>query len=556
MWVSFVLLALLAGPSVQQRRPYRRTWWRTNVSGRKQHHIPQLLLRGFGVPNGKTARVWLFRKGQAPQNPTTKNAGAERDFYSGPSADGSETLDDRITRYETGFSNLLSVLRGQPVGSIADPTDAAEVVAHLTVRNAHLRDIFRSSVEGLIAGAAGIFADEANLRALFGVAATAPTPRMQELVNKTIAEKSISTLTGLPDPLIHQIVFTLVKESFDQFYAEHAPIIKAGLSEISKNAGGAVRTGHNKALASNLKPEATIEALRHLLWTISAAPEGGAILPDCVALGVEVDNPDPVPYMMTANDRLNTVFLPVCTDKVLIGRRVETPMPDLRTFNEAAAACSHNFFVAANNTPELVGLAGKIGERSQTVALATVSDALDEYRAELFEADPKTCLLTQPITPPATARKQPIDQVSNELHHPQTPSYSVDFPDSGDEEITAMIASVVKAVISELSLLLPLCRLDGVTFARDYGSALLNLERGFPATAALTPTNDDLGVGVAMAPLVMRDGHIRVRVVVRRDLGHALVSDDDSARALAIQVLIRISGNFWTRLCLSSRVTV
>jgi Protein of unknown function (DUF4238) len=508
------------------------------VSGRKQHHIPRLLLRGFGTPSGKTSKVWLFRRSQSPENPSIKNVGAERDFYSSPSADGFETLDDQITRYETGLSNMLAMLRGQRAGAGVDPTNAAEAVAHLTIRNAHLRDVFGLGVEELIAGAARVFADETNLRVLFGVEAEAPTPRMQELINETITNDPTLALTGLPDHLIRQIIFTLIKENFETFCARHVPIIKAGLDGIAQSARTAVRVGHNKALASNLKPKDRIEALRHLFWTVSAAPKGGVILPDCVALAIEDGSPDPVPYMMTANDRLNTVLLPICTEKVLIGRRCGTPVANLRSFNEAAAVCSHDFFIAAINTPELVGLTARIGERSQTVVLEAVSDVLREYRAELLESDPKTAPVGSQVTQRAMTGGSLFDQTNGEADHPHPLNYSIDFPDANDEEIAATVAFVVRLVISELSLVLPLCRLEGITFALDYTSALRNLERGFLVPAGLAPTNDDIGVGVAMAPLVVRDGDIKVRILIRGDLGLALIANDERARALAMHVLV------------------
>lgn len=55
------------------------------MSGRKQHFIPQALLRGFGVTKGKATRVYVFRKGQEPYRSSTEGVAAQRDFYSEPS---------------------------------------------------------------------------------------------------------------------------------------------------------------------------------------------------------------------------------------------------------------------------------------------------------------------------------------------------------------------------------------------------------------------------------------------------------------------------------------
>ena len=122
--------------------------------------------------------------------------------------------------------------------------------------------------------------------------------------------------------------------------------------------------------------------------------------------------------------------------------------------------------------------------------------------------------------------------------HGELPSYSVDFLDCAGEETAARISSALSAVVSEVHRFLPLSRLDGVTFARDYASALRTLDRGFPATEALTSINDDFAIGVAMAPAVFRDNVVKVRVVLHGGLGYGLVGEDDQARSLAMHVLV------------------
>jgi hypothetical protein len=54
-----------------------------HMAGRKQHFIPQLLLRGFPArktKKGKT-QVWLYQRGKDPTCPATDNVFAQRDFY-------------------------------------------------------------------------------------------------------------------------------------------------------------------------------------------------------------------------------------------------------------------------------------------------------------------------------------------------------------------------------------------------------------------------------------------------------------------------------------------
>jgi hypothetical protein len=143
---------------------------RRNMAGRKQHYIPQCLLKGFKTPSGsKIAKVWVFKKGQQPYLSSTEDVAAERYFYSGVSKDSSLTLDYRITQYENKLSELINKLCESPMGCSIDPTIAAEVVTHLTIRVAHLRDIFSHGFKELIDDSVAIFGDKGFIRSLMGV---------------------------------------------------------------------------------------------------------------------------------------------------------------------------------------------------------------------------------------------------------------------------------------------------------------------------------------------------------------------------------------------------
>lgn len=284
------------------------------MSGRKQHNIPKSLLRGFEIHprSGKIPKVWLFRKARVPYISSIEDAAAERDFYSEPTADGSETLDDRITSYESRrFGRLLSSVRAATPGDSIDPDEAVEVGAHLTARSAHLRATFRSTLAVLIAEMGSMFADEANLRLLFGADAPSPNARIQELINGAVPLRHLSAITGVPDQVLCQIAFTLVKENFSRLYAEIGPAIKAHFDALIVKARASVREGHNRALDKNLYPDHRAGILYNLSWSVSSGPEGGVILPDCVALGFQDQSPNALPYMMTANDELTCLLMPL-----------------------------------------------------------------------------------------------------------------------------------------------------------------------------------------------------------------------------------------------------
>lgn len=123
------------------------------MAGALQHHIPQFLTRGFRVPGGskKQSQVWLYAKDEEPRLALIKDEVAvEPHFYSEQSSDGSRTLDDEITDYENKAARSIQGLRNLTPDTPCDPQISAELVAHLTIRNDHLRRTFTLGVQAII----------------------------------------------------------------------------------------------------------------------------------------------------------------------------------------------------------------------------------------------------------------------------------------------------------------------------------------------------------------------------------------------------------------------
>ena len=325
------------------------------MSGRKQHYIPKCLLKGFKIPRKERTKksfVFVFKKGQRPFVSSTEDVAAERYFYSELSKDGLLTLDDRITKYENDLGKQLILLREAPLDCPFNPTIAAEVIAHLSMRAAHLRDVFSLGIEKLITGFAPIFINEGRVRALYGIDADEPPPLVKEQIEKILSEHAeLFAILGLPKPVLIQVIFTFFKENFNRFYDDSSHVLMTILDSTACNANNIARDGHTKALTTTLKPDQRVTALSQLAWTIRAVPRGDLILPDCVALAMQNDSAKLVPYMTNNLDETNIVLLPIKADRILVGHRNSDRLPDLEGFNEAAAAClPHLLYQCLSNT--------------------------------------------------------------------------------------------------------------------------------------------------------------------------------------------------------------
>jgi len=507
------------------------------VAGSNQHNIPQALLRGFRIPGGskKESQTWLYERGIAPRLEFIKDEIAvERHFYSEPSPDGSRTLDDEITDYETAFGLRLHALKNAPIDKPVDAGDAAEILAHLTIRNAYLRRTFTGATTALLDRAVEVFCDEASLRPLLGFDRETPSDRLKTLIDEHLKENPALAATGLPAHVLYQVAHMTLKERFRTFFAEQSPFITMLFDSLAVQAPAFIRDGHNKVLSSTLAPDARIEPLKKLHWRVLPSTHGRFVLPDCVALAVD-DQSGLRPLIMADLKEVTTVLMPLTSDRMLAGFRQSDPIPSLEGFNEAAIAASHSFFIAARKDERLTDLADRIGESSRRLIEDTIGSTFNEFIAERSPA--LTARTTVPNSDDLLSGIEGPDE-EREQTPAQPPPFTVHFLGCADDPTAKQIAAILFSVTESLVQWMPLDRLDGITFAADYPAALRDLDRGFTATAPLQPTTEEYGVGVAMAPLVVRDGICKTHLVMRGEIGHSLINEEESVWRTALHVVV------------------
>jgi hypothetical protein len=508
------------------------------VAGVNQHNIPQFLSRGFRIPDGaanKDAKTWLYEKGIAPRRGSIRyDVAVEPLFYSAISSDGAKTLDDEITDYEDAAARRLGALRSATVDTKVNSGAAAEIVAHLTIRNAHLRRTFTMGVNAIIGRAVDVFCNETTLRPVLGVDRDVPSEPVRNLIDEQLRTNPILAATGIPAHVLSQMAQMVLKENFRTFVTEHVPHLMTTFEVLSAQAPAHIREGHNKALSSGLAPDRRIDVLKALRWRVLPCPDEGFVLPDCVALAA--DDEGGLKSLIVADlEKVTTVLMPLSTDRMLVGLGPSVPVPELSSFNAAAASASHTFFIAARSDDNLSVLSERIGQSSSQFVDKTVGAVFDEF------------LTTRGValgSPAAAADLNSGDaglsgSVENQkVTTPTLPKYYVHFHSCADHRTAEKIAAMVNVVTEGIAQMMPLDRLDGITFSGDYAVSLRNLERGFPASSPLQPTNEDYGVGVAMAPLVMRDGVLKTHIVMQGGIGHSLISEDEQSWRLALHLIV------------------
>ncbi|CAM5779596.1 DUF4238 domain-containing protein [Ottowia pentelensis] len=113
------------------------------MAGRRQHYIPQMLLRRFADTNGA---VMVIRTDGSRFSAKTKNVALETDFHGTP---GDGTTDEAITREETKIWKVLCKLVECPEGTV-DCVDAATVLSHFYTRSAAWRSQTATMVDTVV----------------------------------------------------------------------------------------------------------------------------------------------------------------------------------------------------------------------------------------------------------------------------------------------------------------------------------------------------------------------------------------------------------------------
>lgn len=104
------------------------------------------------------------------------------------------------------------------------------------------------------------------------------------------------------------------------------------------------------------------------------------------------------------------------------------------------------------------------------------------------------------------------------------------------EENARRFGNLIAMWVRELSRTIDLTDLDGITIAYDYNQALLDLDRGYPTSHKLTPS-EEFAFGVAMTPAVMRDGKVKSHIVLNGGVIRPLEDEKHEAFRLAIHTL-------------------
>lgn len=471
------------------------------MAGRKQHYIPQSVLRAFEASRpGAKSQVLVFRKHKEPYVTSTEGTAAERDFYSNPLVDGKGALDDKITNFESEhLTAMLRELRCTRRGPV-DSELAAITVAHLAFRTAHVRGSIQTIADDAVGQMKAIIEDPEAIRHFAGVDAATTDPRLAEMVGEELTRLGLDALPQKDRKAIERMVVFRVRERFDDLFLQSKNFVGAAIESFGMNAAGFITKGHARVLSESLVPQERVRALRALAWEVVPDDEAQRhfILPDCVVIASDGTTAyQPLP-MLSVGEAM-TVVMPLSPKQLLVGSACPVRI-DSASLNVSLATCSLDFFIGSRRDDGTAALAALIGSCAA------------ELKIDLLEADytaPPPAIHTE-FSKAKVAIRTPIGKVGEAMK-------SI-LSRLADETIEPTTAN----------------RLESITVAT-------NMSRALEAVWKRTPTAVEVEAAVLGTVEPMKSGTAwKCRVILPRNLTQALLQSANATHQLAATRVVKL----------------
>jgi len=314
----------------------------------RQHFLPQFLLRGFSVPQGKKHYVYEFRSNGVARRGEVKTVGYQRRFY------GSDALEGKLADRETRYANLLQTLRVDSIDILAKP-QIDEFVSHLLVRTNNLRS-------GLVQMGRAM-AD--GIKEQFDRAA--PGSRIHHMIQETTQsletretiEREVQKLPEGMRPLYRQAMQDWMNspsfaDSLRAIASQAVPMIDIPTS---------VRDAQVQVLEEESNIQKRAKSLQPFIWRMLDYEPNALVLGDHGPLGQETGQTSMKSLMMM--EGISVVYLPISHQRLLVGAlNGVTTQPDPEYLNANSVELSHELFVARTNSARERAYLQLIGKRA------------------------------------------------------------------------------------------------------------------------------------------------------------------------------------------------
>lgn len=315
------------------------------MAGKRQHYLPQLLLRGFSSrTQGKKEFVWYFRQGASPTEVSIRDIALSKEFY-GDWGPGS--LDDMITNKEQQVAEVITRARRSGQVSTADLGLLIEFVESMVIRTKHTRTGLTNAGSAVVEMISCNLSDPGKMTRFLKDYMDKEKENFRDQVRSAIQNE-----LGEPNPFLEELVIRWVEENADEFVNALAGpgsqlVVQAYgqfLDDVEKQ-GERIHQESLKRAFKKMEPSERLRRYSELKWSIRRFNPGAFVLGDVGVL--EMDPESETFYPAIANKAKDGILmLPIAHDSLLVGAARRDPMlPSPDEVNANSVEMSADFFV-------------------------------------------------------------------------------------------------------------------------------------------------------------------------------------------------------------------
>ncbi|WP_273499884.1 hypothetical protein [Paracoccus sphaerophysae] len=334
------------------------------MAGVDQHHVWQLLQRGFAVKRRGQHYIWVYRQGSLPRELNTRDFGAEPFFYGPP--DG--PADRNMTAFENDAQRHVQAWRRSTDGSVVDVAQAGPILAFIDMRSEFLRQELTLNSTSAIASLPGVLNSASRSRYF-----------VHELIDHFWGEivqcLKKENYFGLTENGAEDLVRCALKKAVSDGKLSF-PTLEPFLREV----GTISQDAHNKSLESDVRTSQRLERYLKLQFMVRKLAEPCVILPDTCIAFFAGDSVRP----FSSNDRIDLCVLPLRSDTLLIGRRNGYDDRSPQVIRRASASCAYKAFICSNDTPANRSMTRLIGKNAKLLTKEHQKSLLRDVSRSLF----------------------------------------------------------------------------------------------------------------------------------------------------------------------------
>ncbi|MCD1625357.1 hypothetical protein K7H22_05030 [Seohaeicola saemankumensis] len=324
------------------------------MAGNRQHHVWQLLQRGFGEKRGKDHHIWTYMKGVAPKRTVTRLFGFEKHFY----GDKGSLADEVITDFENRMQSEVQEFRNLPHGSEIDSKTIASLIGHLETRTSFLRKDSSMRLQRLVGGWVKSSKSAEKLR-------KAMVSYLED--NPAELEKFFGKSFVPPDRREHYkslVIWAIGKMPDDDIVRS----MEGGIDKIfaiSERFPDIIRQAQNEILSRSLDEEFRTQSHLDRRYHIFRSNLEKFILPDTTLAFVKKEGASP---FSQKSDKIECVILPISSTVAIIGGSSDRQDYTVKTMNRILAGCAFEAFLAEERCQQFQSLTKRIGKYARLLS--------------------------------------------------------------------------------------------------------------------------------------------------------------------------------------------